>query len=262
MSQAKARTAEASLAPGWLVKSLAVLAISGFAHAAVAAESPTPAPPEAVVQSEAALDSQKLLKTLKTPFGATKTEQAAAVVEDNLSSFTLSLPATSTNRRRSLAERLVPPQLCLPGHMTIGKTVEFTVKGKPGMYVALAKSDKNTGAKPIQGHTLRLGPDRKVVGAVEMPPSGVAVISVDTPIEGDLVGQCLYFEAALWSKSDMSDLEIASVVPSEAPESVNGVPIVGQLTEKKKGIKIVPDGAAPILTRQHAGTAGLDSGKP
>lgn len=259
MSQGKARKAAGRIARLWRVPVVSGAIVFGLSAAGFAAESPAPAVPEVPAPSAAALESQKLIKTVKTPFGATATAESTAASPDDLSSMTLSLPSS---QRLSLAERLVPPQLCLPGHMTLGKTAEFTVKGKPGSYVALAMADKNTGAKPIYGHNVRLGSDRKVVGLVQIPDSGVAVISVDTPIEGDLIGQCLYFEAALWSKSDMSDLEIARVVPSEAPESVNGVPIAGQLTEKKKGIKIVPEGAAPILTRQHAGTVGLDSGKP
>ena len=123
--------------------------------------------------------------------------------------------------------------------MILGKTVEFTVKGKPGSYAALALADKDTGAKPICGHKLRLGADRKVVAAVEIPASGTATISVDTPIEGDLIGLCLYFEAAVWSKPDFSDVEIANVVPSERQESApNGVLIAADTIVKKKGIKI------------------------
>jgi hypothetical protein len=221
------------------------------------------APPEVVRPSAAALASQKLLKTMKTPFTVSQPGEDRSSQDDPLSSLTLSAAETRPHRL-SLSERLVPPQLFLPGHMILGKTVEFTVKGKPGSWAALAMADKNSGAKPILGRTIRLGPDRKVVGLGQIPSSGILVLSVDTPIEGDLIGDCLYFEAATWSKPDMSDTEIASVVPSESqPSALNGVLIAADnLDKKKKGIRLVPDSVSPIMSQQRSGTAGLESGKP
>jgi hypothetical protein len=217
------------------------------------AASEVPAP------SAAAAESQKLLKTLKTPFATGKDDQRDSQPTDSLSSLTLE----SHSLHLSLAGRFAAPQLYLPGHMTIGKTCEFSVKAKPGSWVALAMADKNSGAKPIVGHNLRLGSDRKVVAAVQVPASGVAVLSVDTPIEGDLVGQCLYFEAAVWSKPDLSDTEIATVIPSESHDSgINGVMIAADTADKKKGLRLVPDSTPPSSAAQHAETNGLTSGKP
>jgi hypothetical protein len=215
--------------------------------------------PQVPPPSAAAAESQKLLKTLKTPFATGKDEQHDNQSADPLSSLTLE----SRPHRPSLFDRLAAPQLYLPGHMTIGKTCEFTVKAKPGSWVALAMADKNSGAKPIVGHNLRLGSDRKVVAAAQIPVSGVAVLSVDTPIVGDLVGQCLYFEAAVWSKPDLSDTEIATVIPSESHDSgINGVLIAQDTADKKKGLRLVPESTAPTAAIQHAETNGLDSGKP
>ena len=224
-----------------------------------AAESEQPGP------SAAAIESQKLLKTIKTPFGSNQPGDSADLTNDG-SADPLSLLALSPQgdgtRRLILNQRLNPPQLFLPGHMMLGKTVEFTVKGKPGSYAALAMADKDSGAKPICGHKLRLGADRKIVGAVQIPASGMATISVDTPIEGDLIGLCLYFEAAVWSKADFSDVELANVVPSEVQESApNGVLIAADTIAKKKGIKIGAGSTSPLSSLQHPGT-GIDSGKP
>ncbi|MFX5656415.1 hypothetical protein ABTE24_19780, partial [Acinetobacter baumannii] len=84
--------------------------------------------------------------------------------------------------------------------MSLGKVAEFTVKGKPGQWVALAMADKDSGAKPVFGHKLRLGSDRKLVAVAKIPEnSDVVKLLVETPIQGDLVGSNLYFEAALWS---------------------------------------------------------------
>jgi hypothetical protein len=87
--------------------------------------------------------------------------------------------------------------------MLLGQTSRFTVKAKPGMIVAIAMADRDKGAKPIAGHDLRLGSDRKVVAISKIPDTGVAEIFVETPIEGDLIGQYLFFEAAVWSKADL-----------------------------------------------------------
>lgn len=230
-----------------------------------AAEKQAPAEPEQSAPSAATVQSQKLLKTIKTPFGSNQGGDNADCANDGtadpLSLLALSPQGESTHRL-SLSQRLNPPQLFLPGHMILGKTVEFTVKGKPGSYAALALADKDTGAKPICGHKLRLGADRKVVAAVEIPASGMATISVDTPIEGDLIGLCLYFEAAVWSKPDFSDVEIANVVPSERQESApNGVLIAADTIVKKKGIKIGAGSTSPLSTYYTPGT-GMDSGKP
>jgi hypothetical protein len=58
-------------------------------------------------------------------------------------------------------------------------------------------------------NAIRLGSDRKVVAIGQIPESGILVLNIETPIEGDLIGLSLYFEAATWSQSDMSDVEIA-----------------------------------------------------
>lgn len=123
-------------------------------------------------------------------------------------------------------------------------------------------TDKNKGAKPIYGHQLHLGSDRKLVSLGQIPEGGVLSLVIDTPIQGDLIGAQLYFEAALWTKSDFSDVELAAPVPSETTGAVsdymNGV-LVAAEAPKKKGIRFVPDGMVPMqLTR----TQGLDSGRP
>lgn len=204
------------------------------------------------------------LKTLKTPFGRQETPEAQSGSDDPLAGFSLGGSGASGTHHFSLQDRLLAPRLYLPGHMVLGKVVQFTVKGKAGSWVALAMADKDSGAKPVMGHKLRLGPDRKVVAAGQIPANGVLVLDLETPVEGDLIGLCLYFEAAIWSKDDMSDTEFASVVSSEAqPSAANGVLIAADTTEKKHGLKLVPDSGMPISARQQqSGSLGLESGKP
>lgn len=224
-------------------------------------------PPEQRQPSVAALESQKLLKTLKTPFGACESSENDASQQQAAPLSLLSLtPEESAPAKLSLAQRLNPPQLFLPGHMILGKTVAFIVKAKPGNWVALAMADKDSGAKPIYGHKIRLGADRKVVAAAQIPDSGMVTLSVDTPVEGDLIDQCLYFEAAIWSKPDFCDVEIAKVIPSERQDSApNGVLIAAETNIKRKGIKIGADNTSPLSNLRHSGTGittGIDSGKP
>ncbi len=209
-----------------------------------------------------------LLKTMKTPFGSQErsADQASATSEtEELGSISLNnqparQSAPSVIEKLSLKERLISSRLFLPERMILGQTAKFTVKAKPGMNVAIAMADRDSGAKPIQGHRLRLGPDRRVVAVARVPASGVAEVFIETPIEGDLIGQYLYFEAALWSKEDMSDLEFADAVAASVSAAPHNAVMIGQLTEKKRGVSIVPDGAQPLIMRQ--GAPSLGSGQP
>ncbi len=203
-----------------------------------------------------------LLKTMKTPFATggkedpEQTGAASAMAPINIGS--------STNRHLSLSQRLVPSRLYLPGRMVLGKSCEFTIKAKPKSWVAIAMADKNSGANPILGHKIKLGADRKLVALGEIPESGVLNLFVETPIQGDLVGSCLYFEAAIWSKPDFSDVEFAVAVPSEGQgkENENGVLIAAE-SDQKKGIKIVPENQVMSPLMQRAGSSlGNNIGHP
>src|SRR5215475_10923522 len=113
-------------------------------------------------------------------------------------------------------------------------------------------ADKDTGAKPICGHQIRLGPDRNAVAIGKIPESGLLLLLVETPIEGDLIGDCLYFEAALWSKPDFSDLIVATTVPCQmqSGKSENGVVVASEIpAAKQHGIKIGPDAGASMSQR-------------
>jgi hypothetical protein len=181
---------------------------------------------------------------IKTPFSP-----AAKGDDDHLGADSLVPIEISPNAptgRRSLIERMTLSRLYLPERMVLGRVAEFTVKAKPGKWVAIAMADKDTGSKPVLGHPLRLGPDRKVVGTIKVPESGLATISVECPVEGDLVGSFLYFEAAVWSDDNMNDMEIAQCVSTESKgPGFNGVLIEPQF-EAKKGVKIIPTSVGPF----------------
>lgn len=194
-----------------------------------------------------------LVKTMATPFGSPLT---SANADEGLAPLSLRASAP-----KNLASRLVPPRLYLPGRMVIGQTAEFIIKGRAGSWAALAMADRNSGAKPIYGHELHLGADRKVVSLGQIPESGVLSLVIDTPIQGDLVGQPLYFEAAIWSRKDFSDVELAEPVPSESTGPVtarsNGV-LMAPENDTKKGLRIVPDSMVPFTQRG----GSMDSGRP
>jgi hypothetical protein len=205
-----------------------------------------------------------LLKTMPTPFGpppqtgagATGGHAGAEVVPISIASG-----GSGRHSPRRLAERLLAPRLYMPGRMVLGKPAEFTVKGRPGSHVALAMADKNSGAKPIYGHRLRLGPDRKVVAVGTIPESGLLGLAVDTPIQGDLIGQHWFFEAAVWSRSDFSDLELAVPVTSEGQEETENGVLVSADNEQKRGLKFVADPAVPLQQRPGSVVTPLDSGR-
>ncbi len=216
-----------------------------------------------------------LIRTLKTPFSASNAaeEDSPSSKPDELGSISLSsgkggdqtrhvATAPSVIQKMSLKGRIAGARIYLPERMIIGQTSKFTVKANPGMWVAIAMADRDSGAKPIGGHQLRLGPDRKVVAIAKMPESGVAEIYVEAPIEGDLIGQNLFFEAAVWSKPDLSDVEWAQTVTAGTNGAPQNAVMMAQLTEKKRGVRIVPDGAMPMTVRQQTGTSSLSSGQP
>jgi hypothetical protein len=145
--------------------------------------------------------------------------------------------------------------------MVLGKPATFVINGKPGWHAALAMADKDSGAKPIYGHNLRLGPDRKLVSVGVIPESGVLELTIETPIQGDLIGSNLFFEAVLWSAPDFSDCVLALPITSEGQEGVKNGVIIAADFEAKKGVQIVPDGAVPLNLRG-GGAQTLDSGRP
>lgn len=203
-----------------------------------------------------------MLKTSPTPFGPVIQASNSEPPPEN----TLTLPTSSTSRLHSLGHRLVAnTRVYLPGRLVIGKPAEFVIKGRPGSQVAIAMADKNSGCKPIYGQTLRLGPDRKLVSLGTIPDTGVLSLAIDTPIQGDLIGEHLYFETAVWSKPDFSDLEIASPVKSEITDHekdfINGV-IISPEADQKRGVRFVPEAGIPLYQRNKAGTPSLDSGRP
>ncbi len=203
-----------------------------------------------------------LLASLRTPFHppAESTSPSGSPSTSSKLSEPIKIGAPSSEAGRpSLAERLVPARLYLPGRMVLGRSAEFTVTGKPGATVALAMADKDTGAKPIYGRELRLGPDRKVVSAGEIPRSGVLKLYVAAPIQGDLVGQHLYFEAAVWSRADFTDTQVAATISSRRQEGVaNGV-LVSQDTAAKSGLKFSAVAQPPA---GEPDSIGLSRGRP
>ena len=203
-----------------------------------------------------------LLKTVKTPFGS---NDAKAEKNDSSKLQPLTLQNGSAGdsplhaARQSLRDRLMPCKVYMPGHLIIGRAAEFTVKGKPGYWAALAMADKDKGAKPIYGHSIRLGSDRKVIALGKIPTSGVLALKMYTPVAGDLVGGKLYFEAAVWPENNPAALELAQPLSAEtqAASTINSVAITGQ-GERKHGLKFVPDNSSPY---SHVNGPGL-SGQP
>lgn len=206
---------------------------------------------------------QKALKETKTPFtlGGPMQDQGEATSSGNLQAVTL---GAGKKRPKSLQDRLLPPRLYLPSRMILGKPSQFTVKGKAGLWVAIAMANRNTGAKPVAGNEIRLGPDRKVIALGRIPENQVLTLEAYTPIAGDLLGSNLYFEAALWKDGDPSHAEIAQTIqvePQEGSNNGNGV-LVSAPAERKHGLRIVPNTVAPISVRNAQSGMTLDSGHP
>ena len=181
-----------------------------------------------------------LSKTLKTPFNSHIQFNNATNTIDQ------SITLNSVITHRNLVSNT---RLYLPGTIFIGRVADFIIKARPGAYVALAMADRDSGASTILGNKIRLGVDRKVVGVGVVPSSGVYNLAVEIPIEGDLIGQYLYFVAVSWTKPDFSDLEIAEPITAEKVPlpHFNGVIVQNLVEEAKKGIKFVPDKQAGIM---------------
>jgi|AGTN01.3.fsa_nt_gi hypothetical protein len=196
------------------------------------------------------------LKVWKNPFGSSSgpSPKESSGDDDNL--ITLK-PSRSLTPAQMLSRRLISSKLYLPERILIGESSKFTVKGPPNWRVAIAMADKDEGAKPVNNHKLRLGADRKVVAVGKIPPTGVLELYVATPIQGDLIGTYLFFEAAIWSKDDLSDTQLAETVPpviSKNPHG-NGVQIAA-LTEKKRGLRFLPDASIQTSPSPNSLTSG------
>ncbi|MBX9723603.1 MAG: hypothetical protein K2X81_19520, partial [Candidatus Obscuribacterales bacterium] len=209
------------------------------------------------VLSAAAQERAKQLKSAVTPFNTAVDESSLNGNNGN----TLSI-RNGGSLRSSLTSRLVTNRVYLPGKLVIGKPADFVVKARPGSHVAIAMADKDSGAKSIFGHSLRLGADRKLVAAGTIPESGVLTLTMDMPIQGDLIGIPVFFETAIWQKPDFSDIELAAPVKSESvdeiADKVNAVIVSGE-KEQKRGLRIVPESGVPLHQR---GNTSLESGRP
>jgi hypothetical protein len=198
-------------------------------------------------------------KTIVTPFSLGQASDEA-LPKDSLTVVDLHVKRdTPLLGHRSLGDRLknAAPRLYLPDKMVLGRVSEFTVKGKPGQWAALAMAEKNSGAKPIFDHKLRLGSDRKVVATSKIDANGVATLLVECPIEGDLIGSNLYFEAAVWPDGNPRDMELATCVPAD-----NNAVLIEQQFSTKKGIMIKPTTMAPFNASTVQQQQGLSSPHP
>lgn len=218
------------------------------------------------VPAQQAFGPVNLVKIMPTPFASQAGQAAGPAASAQRSAGAAVAPitiglSTAGQGQRSLSDRLVSSRLYLPGRMILGKPAQFTIKGRPGAQVALAMADRNSGARPILGHQLRLGPDRKVVSVGRIPESGVLTLVIDTPIQGDLIGQNWFFEAALWTGSDFSDLELAVPVTSEGQEGIENGVVVSAEAEQNRGLKFVADPAVPLYQRPETVASPLGSGR-
>lgn len=210
-----------------------------------------------------------LLKTMKTPFGAGGSVSAEDEDSQKGKGDTLLMPISLGKSTPSLKviefkKKSSSTIMCLPERMTIGHTAKFTVKGKPGSFVAIAMADRDSGARPLLGNPIRLGADRKVVSVGSIGENGLAEIYIATPIEGDMIGQYLFFEAAVWSKPDMSDTQIAQTLAFDKERgNGNGVMVADEAKEKKHGIKFGATSGVPMYQDSNgsSNTAGA-SGQP
>jgi hypothetical protein len=175
-----------------------------------------------------------LMQKLRTPFGSANSQEKDQAAGDEISLEPIAINQSTLASRLGLQGRLNAPCLFLPDRLILGKSSEFSIKGPSGAYVAIAMADKNTGAKPIYGQKLRLGPDRKVVAVGQIPPSGILSLYIETPIEGDMVDSSFFFEAAVWSNPNFSDLQMARVVAVQKNGTDENGAIVSEDVERKK----------------------------
>ncbi len=202
---------------------------------------------------------ENLLKTLRTPFTTGGSGDNSQPSKDHGTFAPIAFSSAATSKKNLLAEHFHGPKLFLPARLVLGECSEFTVQGPPGYYVALAMADKNTGARPVCGHELKLGSDRKLVAVNKITEQGIVSMSIEAPIQGDLVGTPLYFEAVVWSKPDFSDMQLASAVSTQQETSgENGVIVCGQPSDKKE--RVLNLGTSQPMSMKTVGA--LSSGRP
>lgn len=206
--------------------------------------------------AEESCGPQNLMQTLRTPFGSPSSQEKSQASGDEISLEPIAINQSTLASRLGLKDRLNAPCLFLPDRLILGKSSEFSIKGPPGAYVAIAMADKNSGAKPIYGQKLRLGPDRKVMAVGQIPTSGVLSLYIETPIQGDMVDSSFFFEAAVWSKQDFSDLQMARVIAVQKNGTADNGAIVSEEVERKKDGLFKLDAAKAITGISNPGING------
>lgn len=119
----------------------------------------------------------------------------------------------------------------LPSKLVIGEGGTFVVKGTPGAKVSLAVSNSNRGANPLMGHKLRLGETETTIEAV-ISPTGAVEINYPVPDDQALISKIKFFEVAIWTKDDFSDLTIARTISPAGKETLNNGIVITTPPEK------------------------------
>jgi len=109
-------------------------------------------------------------------------------------------------------------QVYKPTKLIIGKENIFIIKGKAGSFVSLAYSYSNKGSQEFYGQELRLGSDFKTIEGV-IPSNGLLELRMNLPKDNTLALKTMFFEVAVWTKKDFSDVELAIIIAPNGRET-------------------------------------------
>lgn len=127
----------------------------------------------------------------------------------------------------------------LPSKLIIGEGGTFVVKGTPGAHVSLAVSNSNRGANPLMGNKLRLGETETTIEAV-VSPTGAVEIQYPLPDDPSLISKVKFFEVAVWTKEDFSDLVIAKTISPAGKQTLHNGIVITTPPEVKKAPAFSP----------------------
>jgi len=145
----------------------------------------------------------------------------------------------SSTKNFSKQLKLGSPSVYKPSKLIIGTSTKFIIKAEPNTHVSLVTSDENQGAAFINGNRLRLGEINNPHESITNN-NGVAEISITLPLEKELIGRIMYFEALIWKNPDHSDIEVAKVMGIDGREAANNAVIITAPAKNVSGPGITP----------------------
>lgn len=156
----------------------------------------------------------------------------------NIASFAAVFDLKATETGNTILNKTTA-ELYKPTKFIIGEDNSIKIKADPDSNIMLMISYDKQGAFLSSGEKLRLGTDYTSMTGV-VPKNGVIEFIIPIDNDENMVGKIVYLEAAVWTEEDKSDIKLATIMGSNAKESISNGIIIFPKPYKPKGAGITP----------------------